>query len=84
MLQAYDYTGSWTDTADNQANLYRGSRTGVSTDKAIDDYISRGATVSKISLGLPVYGRSFEDTSGLGKSYDGVGLRKRIFSRWHI
>ncbi|KAM5544518.1 hypothetical protein V8D89_001416 [Ganoderma adspersum] len=72
-LMAYDYTGSWTDTADNQANLYGGTRTGVSTDKAIKDYISRGATASKISLGLPVYGRSFEDTSGLGASYDGVG-----------
>ncbi|PIL29808.1 hypothetical protein GSI_08014 [Ganoderma sinense ZZ0214-1] len=72
-LMAYDYTGSWTDTADDQANLYGGSRTGVSTDTAINDYISRGVTVSKISLGLPVYSRSFEDTSGLRDSYDGVG-----------
>ena len=65
---------SWTDIADNQANLYGGSRTGVSTDKAIKEYISRGATASKISLGLPLYGRVFEKTSGLGKSYSGVSV----------
>ncbi|KAM5536903.1 hypothetical protein V8D89_009450 [Ganoderma adspersum] len=73
LVTAYDYTGSWTDIADDQANLYGGSRTGVSTDKAIKDYVSRGVSESKISVGLPLYGRSFENTAGLGKSYDGNG-----------
>ncbi|KAM5540818.1 hypothetical protein V8D89_005462 [Ganoderma adspersum] len=72
-LMAYDYTGSWTSIADDQANLYGGSRTGKSTDKAIKDYVSRGATASKINLGLPAYGNAFEKTDGLGKSYSGNG-----------
>ncbi|KAI1798302.1 glycoside hydrolase superfamily [Ganoderma leucocontextum] len=72
-LMAYDYAGSWLTFADNQANLYGGSRTNVSTDKAIKDYISRGASASKINLGLPLYGRAFENTDGIGKPYNGVG-----------
>ncbi|PIL35013.1 hypothetical protein GSI_02800 [Ganoderma sinense ZZ0214-1] len=71
LVTAYDYIGSWTDIADDQANLYGGSRTGVLTDKAMKDYVSRGVTESKISMGLPLYGRSFESTDGLGKSYNG-------------
>ncbi|KAM5540815.1 hypothetical protein V8D89_005459 [Ganoderma adspersum] len=79
-LMTYDYTGSWTDIADNQANLYGGSRTGVSTDKAIKEYISRGATTSKISLGMPLYGRVFQKTSGLGKSYSGTANAEGTYS----
>ena len=36
---------------DNQANLYGGSRTGVSTDAAVKHYISAGATPRKIVMG---------------------------------
>ncbi len=60
---------------DRHYNLYGGSRTGQSTDKAIKDYISRGASTSKISFGLPTYGRMFENPSDLGKSYSGVSVR---------
>ncbi len=75
VFQAYDYAGSWLTFADNQANVYGGSRTNVSTDRAIKDYISRGASASKINMGLPLYGRAFEDTDGIGKPYTGVSVR---------
>ncbi|PAV18117.1 glycoside hydrolase family 18 [Pyrrhoderma noxium] len=72
-LMAYDYAGSWLDFADNQANLYGGSRTGVSTDAAISFYLKSGATAGKINMGIPLYGRAFEQTDGIGQSYNGIG-----------
>ncbi|KAG9311364.1 glycoside hydrolase family 18 and carbohydrate-binding module family 5 protein [Chiua virens] len=73
-LMAYDYAGSWLEWADNQANLYGGSRTGVSTDAAVQYYLSSGATPRKIMIGIPLYGRPFENTDGIGQPYSGVGL----------
>ncbi|KAI0646214.1 glycosyl hydrolases family 18-domain-containing protein [Trametes meyenii] len=72
-LMAYDYAGSWLTLADNQANLYGGARTNVSTDKAIKWYLANGATASKINMGIPLYGRAFENTNGIGSSYNGIG-----------
>ncbi|KAI0036407.1 glycoside hydrolase superfamily [Vararia minispora EC-137] len=72
-LMAYDYAGSWLTWADNQANVYGGARTGVSTDKAIIWYLANGATASKINMGMPLYGRAFESTTGLGAPYNGIG-----------
>ena len=60
--------------ADNQANVYGGTRTNVSTDKAVKYYTSHGATASKINMGIPLYGRAVEDTTGIGASYNGVRL----------
>jgi hypothetical protein len=37
--------------ADNQANIYGGTRTNVSTHEAIKWYLSQGATASKINMG---------------------------------
>ncbi|KZT65234.1 carbohydrate-binding module family 5 protein [Daedalea quercina L-15889] len=72
-LMAYDYAGSWLNITANQANVYDASLTNVSTDIAIKWYLSQGATASKMTMGIPLYGRAFEDTLGLGDSYDGVG-----------
>ncbi|TCD65253.1 hypothetical protein EIP91_002917 [Steccherinum ochraceum] len=72
-LMAYDYAGSWLTYADNQANLYGGARTGVSTDAAVKFYTSNGATAGKINMGIPLYGRAFEATAGIGQSYNGIG-----------
>ena len=70
--KAYDYAGSWLTWADHQANLYGGERTNTSTDKALKYYTANGATASKINLGIPLYGRAFENTDGIGKPYNGV------------
>ncbi|KDQ52897.1 carbohydrate-binding module family 5 protein [Jaapia argillacea MUCL 33604] len=72
-LMAYDYAGSWLTWADNDANVYGGTRTNVSTDSAIKWYLANGATASKINMGIPLYGRAFEQTTGLGQPYNGVG-----------
>ncbi|KAF8919477.1 glycoside hydrolase family 18 and carbohydrate-binding module family 5 protein [Mucidula mucida] len=72
-LMAYDYAGSWLTYADNQANVYGGARTGVSTDAAIKYFTGAGATASKITMGIPLYGRAFENTDGIGQPYSGIG-----------
>ncbi|KAF8582270.1 carbohydrate-binding module family 5 protein [Ramaria rubella] len=72
-LMAYDYAGSWSNVSDDMANLYGGVISGVSTDQAFKSYISRGATASKITMGIPLYGRGFEQTAGIRQPYNGVG-----------
>ncbi|KAL1747785.1 glycoside hydrolase family 18 protein [Schizophyllum fasciatum] len=73
-LMAYDYSGSWSDVTDNQANLHPdGTGSDISTEGALKWYKDSGATPAKISLGIPLYGRGFENTNGLGSPYNGVG-----------
>ncbi|TRM68691.1 glycoside hydrolase family 18 protein [Schizophyllum amplum] len=72
-LMAYDYSGSWSRVTGNHANLKRDGLGGVSTVDALAWYKGAGATPAKMALGIPIYGRGFENTDGLGKSYKGVG-----------
>ncbi|RKF79631.1 Endochitinase 42 [Golovinomyces cichoracearum] len=75
-LMAYDYSGSWDTHVGHDANLYPSSNmyiTPYNTHKAITDYVNAGVTPSKILLGIPLYGRSFVGTTGLGQSFNSVG-----------
>ena len=73
LAQAYDYAGAWLDFTANQANVNPDGINSVSTAQALDHYFGTGATKDKMVLGIPLYGRGFENTDGLGKSYSGVG-----------
>lgn len=76
-LMAYDYAGSWSTTSGHQANIYFDASnmdaTPYSTDQAVQAYLAQGVAAAALVLGLPLYGRSFEGTAGLGDTFDGVG-----------
>lgn len=62
--------GSWDSVANHQANLHDGPLSGSA---AVEFYISKGVPREKIVLGIPLYGRSFLNTKGLGHPYSGLG-----------
>ncbi|KAI1810471.1 endochitinase [Poronia punctata] len=76
-MLSYDYAGAWDTTAGHQANLYSDpdhpTNTPFSTDAALSAYLAAGVPAKKITLGLPLYGRAFQSTDGLGQPFTGVG-----------
>ncbi|KAG6866346.1 hypothetical protein C0991_005267 [Blastosporella zonata] len=69
-MMAYDFSGSWDQVANHQANVFGGP---ISASESIHYYIAQGVSRSKIVMGIPLYGRSFMNTQGPGTPFSGVG-----------
>ncbi|KAJ4365829.1 Chitinase 4 [Neocucurbitaria cava] len=76
-LMAYDYSGSWNNVTGHAANLYASisnpDSTPYNTYSVVNAYLAAGVPSDKLNLGMPLYGRAFTKTQGLGKPYDGIG-----------
>ncbi|KAF2000432.1 glycoside hydrolase family 18 protein [Amniculicola lignicola CBS 123094] len=76
-LMGYDFSGAWDKTANHQANLFPAitlpQSTPYSIHTVINDYCAAGVPTEKIVLGMPLYGRAFLDTNGVGQPFSGIG-----------
>lgn len=76
-LMGYDFAGSWDKMAGHQSNVFPSIETPESTpfsvDNAVQHYITQGVPANKIVMGMPLYGRAFQETAGPGTSFTGVG-----------
>ncbi|KAE9411518.1 glycoside hydrolase family 18 protein [Gymnopus androsaceus JB14] len=73
-MMAYDFAGSWEQTANHQANLHPAPTTPLSVSHCISYYTSSGSvSPNKLVIGMPLYGRSFLQTQGPGTPFSGIG-----------
>ncbi|WWC71411.1 uncharacterized protein I206_105367 [Kwoniella pini CBS 10737] len=70
-LMAYDFAGPWSTLTNHQANLYSKDANDLSVDKAVKFYKTNGVHSNKLVIGMPLYGRTFEQTGGLGQVFRG-------------
>ncbi|KUJ12658.1 uncharacterized protein LY89DRAFT_688281 [Mollisia scopiformis] len=75
-LMGYDYSGAWSPVTSHGSNVYKdkvhADNTQYSTHDAVQAYIAAGVPAQKIVMGMPLYGRTFQQTDGLGSKHGGV------------
>ncbi|KAG5455646.1 MAG: glycosyl hydrolases family 18-domain-containing protein [Olpidium bornovanus] len=78
-LMSYDFNGSWSKVAGHHANLFGGE---INGDAAVNHILSRGVPPAKVILGVPMYGRAFCNTGGLGQPFQGIGEANQEKKSW--
>lgn len=69
-IMSYDLSGSWDPVANHQAALFGNS---PNIHETFQFYLSSGIPSSKLIMGMPLYGRAFENTKGPGHPFKGTG-----------
>lgn len=77
-LMTYDYYGAWNDVLGHQTGLYPSANSpivGFSAHEAVQYLLNRGVPAGKISLGAAMYGRGWQNVSGVvgGNPFSGNG-----------
>ncbi|KAL6703038.1 Chitinase 4 [Coniothyrium glycines] len=77
-LMSYDYMSpGFSNFTGHLSNVYPSTTNNITTDfnteQAVEHYLANIADPSKLILGLPVYGRSYANTTGIGKTFSGPG-----------
>jgi chitinase len=63
-IMSYDFiVQSWSDTTGHHANFIQNDPNGRSVENAVKDHIAAGVPVEKLVMGIPFYGRSWENVS---------------------
>lgn len=75
---AFDYMGpGFSNYTGHLSNVYPSKSNPRTTDfntvQAVEHYTSQIASPRKLILGLPLYGRSFANTNGIGQTFNGSG-----------
>ncbi len=77
-LMTYDYYGAWSGTPGHQTGLYPSADSavvGASADEAVRYMLSRGVPAAKIAIGAAMYGRGWQNISGVTENnpFTGTG-----------
>ena len=77
-VMSYEYSApGWDTTVGHASALYLDKTNKLATkivvNQAVTNYKKLGVTPKKITVGIPLYGRSFAGTAGVGKSHKGPG-----------
>jgi len=76
-LMSYDLHGSWENSVDHHSKLYGDAGDQLTTDYAVNHWLSRGCPRSKLVVGIPTYGRSWtlssSSATSLGSPASGAG-----------
>ena len=83
-LMGYDFSGQWSNLSGHQAQLYsplqpHNEAVPLSCHSAVAYIAQRGVPLPKILLGIPTFGRSFLNATGIGQTYEGVGGEEGTF-----
>lgn len=71
VMMAYDLSGSWSEMAEYHSNLYRSRNYSICIESVISK-LSEKIDKSKIILGIPLFGKQFENCCGIGEDFSSV------------